>query len=203
VSLLNDRGDGVCTQILVICQPDIGSGLCLHGDRLPYADFSPVSLAGRPSWQASGGTARSAAVWVWAGDGRSLVAAPARVLHLLKPYQCSQRLTAFTEPLPTRDKEGWPQLESKIAIGTRRKERKKEDGGELAQQRQTSNCFVLPDQPTTGTLLLRQPPSASGERRRSSSARASLLLYGLLIYRAVRVLGWPRTLVGIPDCSGS
>jgi rod shape determining protein RodA len=158
--------------MLVIVQPDLGSGLV-------YAviAFMLLFIAGT-SWK----HLAALAALVCVSATFVLVAAPAAGVHLLKPYQV-QRLTAFLNPSANPKKEGWQQLESKIAIGSGQKT------GRGVNSVQTSEGFV-PESQTDFVF------AATGERYGFVGAGLVLLLYGLLISRALRVLVMAKDLFG-------
>ncbi len=158
--------------MLVIVQPDLGSGLVYM-----TIAYMMLFIAGAP-WKHL--VALAALVCVSATF--VLVAAPAAGVHLLKPYQV-QRLTAFLNPSANPKKEGWQQLESKIAIGSGQKT------GRGANSNQTADGFV-PESQTDFVF------SAVGERYGFVGAGLVLLLYGLLISRALRVLVMAKDLFG-------
>ena len=158
--------------MLVIAQPDLGSGMVYM-----VIAYMLLFIAGAP-WRHL--VALAALVCVSATF--VLVAAPAAGVHLLKPYQV-QRLTAFLNPSANPKKEGWQQLESKIAIGSGQKT------GRGLNSDQTSNGFV----PESHTDFIF---AAVGERYGFLGAGLVLLLYGLLISRALRVLVMAKDLFG-------
>ncbi|MCW3033928.1 MAG: rod shape determining protein RodA [Solirubrobacteraceae bacterium] len=158
--------------IFVIAQPDLGSGLV-------YMVIACMLLfiAGA-SWRHLAALAALVAV----SGAFVLVAAPAAGIHVLKPYQV-QRLTAFLHPSSNPQKEGYQQQESKIAIGSGQKT------GRGLNSNQTSNGFV----PESHTDFIF---AAVGERYGFVGAGLVLLLYGLLISRALRVLVMAKDLFG-------
>jgi rod shape determining protein RodA len=111
-----------------------------------------------------------------------LVAAPAAGVNLLKPYQVA-RLTAFLHPSSNPQKEGYQQQESKIAIGSGQKT------GRGVNNDQTRLNFV-PENHTDFIF------AAAGEEYGFVGAGLILLLYGLLISRALRVLVMAKDLFG-------
>jgi rod shape determining protein RodA len=111
-----------------------------------------------------------------------LVAGPAAGVNLLKPYQVA-RLTAFLHPSSNPQKEGYQQQESKIAIGAGGKTGRGVDEG------QVSNGFV----PESNTDFVF---AAAGEQYGFVGAGLVLLLYALLISRALRVLVMAKDLFG-------
>jgi rod shape determining protein RodA len=158
--------------IFVIAQPDLGSGLV-------YMVIACMLLfiAGA-SWRHLAALAALVAV----SGAFVLVAAPAAGIHVLKPYQV-QRLTAFLHPSSNPQKEGYQQQESKIAIGSGQKT------GRGLNSNQTSNGFV----PESHTDFIF---AAVGERYGFVGAGLVLLLYALLISRALRVLVMAKDLFG-------
>jgi rod shape determining protein RodA len=111
-----------------------------------------------------------------------LVAAPAVGVHVLKPYQV-QRLTAFLHPSTNPQKEGYQQEESKIAIGSGQKT------GRGINATQTRLNYVPEDH--TDFVF-----AAVGEQYGFVGAALVLLLYGLLIWRALRILVMSKDLFG-------
>lgn len=158
--------------MLVIAQPDLGSGLVYM-----VIAYMLLFIAGT-SWR----HLAALAALVCVSATFVLVAAPAAGVHLLKPYQM-QRLTAFLNPSANPKKEGWQQLESKIAIGSGQKT------GRGLTSSQTSEGFVPESQ--TDFIF-----AAVGERYGFVGAGLVLLLYGLLISRALRVVVTAKDLYG-------
>jgi len=158
--------------IFVIAQPDLGSGLVYM-----TIAFTLLFVAGT-SWRHL--VALLALVCVSATF--VLVAAPAAGVHVLKPYQ-EQRLTAFLDPSTNTQKEGWQQDESKIAIGSGQKTGR---GTDISQ---TSLGYVPESQ--TDFIF-----AAVGERYGFLGAGIVLLLYGLLISRALRMIVMSKDLFG-------
>jgi rod shape determining protein RodA len=158
--------------MFVIAQPDLGSGLVYM-----VIAYMLLFIAGT-SWRhlaALAALVSVSAVFV-------LVAAPAAGVHVLKPYQV-QRLTAFLHPSSNPQKEGYQQQESKIAIGSGQKT------GRGLNSNQTANGFV-PESHTDFVF------AAVGERYGFLGAGIVLILYGLLISRALRVLVMAKDLFG-------
>jgi rod shape determining protein RodA len=164
--------------MLVIAQPDLGSGLVYM-----VIAYMLLFVAGAP-WK----HLAALAALVCVSAAFVLVAAPAAGVHVLKPYQV-QRLTAFLNPSANPKKEGWQQLESKIAIGSGQKT------GRGANSNQTSHGFVPESQ--TDFIF-----AAVGERYGFVGAGLVLLLYGLLISRALRVLVMSKDLFGTLIAAG-
>jgi rod shape determining protein RodA len=158
--------------MFVIAQPDLGSGMVYM-----VVAYMLLFIAGT-SWRHLAALAALVAV----SAAFVLVAAPAAGVHVLKPYQV-QRLTAFLHPSSNPQKEGYQQQESKIAIGSGQKT------GRGLNSNQTSNGFV----PESHTDFIF---AAVGERYGFVGAGLVLLLYGLLISRALRVLVMSRDLFG-------
>jgi rod shape determining protein RodA len=172
--------------IFVIAQPDLGSGLV-------YMSIACMLLfiAGT-SWRHLAGLA----VLVCVAIAFVLVAAPAIGVHVLKPYQV-ERLTAFIHPNASAQKEAsatqqegsestdpsYQQEESKIAIGSGGKT------GRGANASQVPLGFV-PESDTDFVF------AAVGERYGFLGAGIVLLLYALLISRALRVLVMAKDLFG-------
>jgi rod shape determining protein RodA len=158
--------------MFVIAQPDLGSGLVYM-----VIAFTLLFVAGT-SWRHLTGLAALVAV----SGAFVLVAAPAAGVHVLKPYQVA-RLTAFLHPSSNPQKEGYQQQESKIAIGAGQKT------GRGANASQIPNGFV-PESHTDFVF------AAVGEQYGFVGAGLVLLLYGLLISRALRVLVMSKDLFG-------
>lgn len=165
--------------MLVIAQPDLGSGLV-------YMSIACMLLfvAGTP-WR----HLAALAALVCVSATFVLVAAPAVGVHLLQHYQM-ERLTTFLHPSsdPKETEEGQPdpsyQLQqSKIAIGAGGKT------GKGANATQVPNGFV----PESNTDFIF---AALGERYGFVGAGFVLLLYALLIWRALRVLAMAKDLFG-------
>ncbi len=157
---------------LVIAQPDLGSGLVYL-----VVAVMLLFIAGS-SWKALSGLAALIAL----SATFVLVAAPAAGVHVLKPYETA-RLTAFLHPSSNLKTEGWQQAESKIAIGSGGKT------GRRSSLRQIPNGFV----PESDTDFIF---AAVGESYGFVGAGLVLLLYALLISRALRVLVMAKDLFG-------
>ncbi len=158
--------------MFVIVQPDLGSGMV-------YAviAFTLLFVAGA-SWKHLTALLALALVSVTF----VLVAAPAVGVHVLKPYQV-QRLTAFLHPSTNPEKEGYQQEESKIAIGAGQKTGR---GIEASQTR----LNYVPEDHTDFVF------AAVGEQYGFVGASLVLVLYGLLIWRALRILVMSKDLFG-------
>ena len=158
--------------MFVIAQPDLGSGMVYM-----VVAYTLLFVVGT-SWRHLAGLAALVIV----SGAFVLAVAPAAGVHLLKPYQVD-RLTAFLHPSSNPEKEGYQQQESKIAIGSGEKTGRGANGG------QVPNGFV----PESHTDFIF---AAVGERYGFLGAGLVLLLYGLLISRALRVLVMAKDLFG-------
>jgi rod shape determining protein RodA len=158
--------------MFVIAQPDLGSGMVYMVIALTL-----LFIAGT-SWKQLTAIVALAAVSLTF----VLVAAPAAGVHVLKPYQV-QRLTAFLHPTTNAQKEGYQQEESKIAIGSGQKT------GRGANASQTRLNYVPEDH--TDFVF-----AAVGEQYGFAGAALLLLLYALLIWRALRILVMSKDLFG-------
>jgi rod shape determining protein RodA len=164
--------------MFVIAQPDLGSGLVYV-----VIAFTLLFVAG-VAWRhlaALVALALIALTFV-------LVAAPAVGVHVLKPYQV-QRLTAFLHPSTNPQKEGYQQEESKIAIGSGQKTGR----GVNASQ---SKLGYVPENHTDFIF------SAVGEQYGFVGATLVLALYGLMIWRALRILVMSKDLFGTLVAAG-
>jgi rod shape determining protein RodA len=164
--------------IFVIAQPDLGSGMVYV-----VIAFTLLFIAGA-SWKHL--TALFALGLV--SLTFVLVAAPAAGVHLLKPYQV-QRLTAFLHPSTNPEKEGYQQEESKIAIGAGQKTGR---GPNATQIR----LNYVPEDHTDFVF------AAVGEQYGFIGAAFVLLLYALLIWRALRILVMSKDLFGTLVAAG-
>jgi rod shape determining protein RodA len=158
--------------MFVIAQPDLGSGLVYVVIALTL-----LFVAGAP-WKHLAGLAALGAVALTF----VLVAAPAVGVLVLKPYQV-QRLTAFLHPTTNAQKQGYQQEESKIAIGSGQKTGR----GVNASQ---SKLGYVPENHTDFIF------AAVGEQYGFVGAAFVLALYGLLIWRALRILTMSKDLFG-------
>ncbi len=159
--------------IFVIAQPDLGSGMVYM-----VIAFTLLFVAGTSMRQMG---ALLALVVVSAS--LVLVAAPAAGVHLLKPYQV-ERLTAFLDPSTNPSKEaGYQQEESKIAIGSGQKT------GRGVNASQTHLHFVPEDD--TDFIF-----AAVGEQYGFVGAALVLSLYGLMLWRVLRILLMSKDLFG-------
>ncbi|HEY5344432.1 MAG TPA: FtsW/RodA/SpoVE family cell cycle protein, partial [Solirubrobacteraceae bacterium] len=171
--------------MLVIAQPDLGSGMVYMA-----VAFVMLLVAGAP-WQQLGGLVALVCVSV----AVVLVAAPALGVHVLKPYQ-AERLTAFLHPSSNfaeikekESKTGEPDpryqlAQSKIAIGSGQK-----TGRGSADSTQLTGNY-LPEDDTDFVF------AAVGEQYGFLGAGLVLCLYGLLIWRTLRILVMSKDLFG-------
>jgi rod shape determining protein RodA len=164
--------------MFVIAQPDLGSGMVYV-----VIAFTLLFVAG-VSWRHLAALIALALVALTF----VLVAAPAAGVHVLKPYQV-QRLTAFLHPSTNPQKEGYQQEESKIAIGSGQKTGR----GVNASQ---SKLGYVPENHTDFIF------SAVGEQYGFIGAALVLALYGLLIWRSLRILVMSKDLFGTLVAAG-
>ncbi len=165
--------------MFVIAQPDLGSGLVY------MAIACMLLFVAGTSWRHLAALAALVCVSI----AFVLVAGPAVGVQVLKPYQV-ERLTAFIHPSSSAQKEGtestdpsYQQQESKIAIGSGGKT------GRGADASQVPYGFV----PESNTDFVF---AAVGEKYGFLGAGIVLLLYALLISRALRVLVMAKDLFG-------
>jgi rod shape determining protein RodA len=158
--------------MLVIAQPDLGSGMVYI-----VAALAILFVAGT-SWR------HFAAIFALFAVAITLVlvAAPAAGVHVLKPYQVD-RLTAFLHPSDNPAKQGYQQIQSKIAIGSG------QQTGRGSQSTQTRLNF-LPEHRTDFIFAV------VGEQYGFVGAALVLSLYALLIWRALRILTLAKNLFG-------
>ncbi|MEA2494477.1 MAG: rod shape determining protein RodA [Thermoleophilaceae bacterium] len=156
----------------VMAQPDLGSGLVYV-----VVALAILFVAGT-SWRQLTGLLALAV----ASLSLVLVAAPAAGVTVLKPYQVD-RLTAFLHPSDNPRKQGYQQIQSKIAIGAGQKT------GRGAQATQTKLNF-LPEHHTDFIFAV------VGEQWGFVGAALILSLYALLIWRALRILTMAKNLYG-------
>src|SRR3954453_7146556 len=93
--------------MLVMAQPDLGSALVYVAGGLAL-----LVVVGTP-WRHFAALSALGAVAI----ALTLVALPAAGVHVLKPYQ-TDRLTSFLHPSDVAGKEGYQQLQAKVAIGS-------------------------------------------------------------------------------------
>jgi rod shape determining protein RodA len=158
--------------MLVIAQPDLGSGLVylaivlavLFVAGTPWTHFAALGVLG---------AAAIAAV---------LIAAPAVGVEVLKPYQMD-RLTAFLNPSDDiSDKEGYQINQSLTAIGA---------GGKTGREEATqTELDFLPEHHTDFVF------SVVGEEFGFVGAALVLSLFALVIWRALRILTMSKNFYG-------
>lgn len=159
--------------MLVIAQPDLGSGLVYL-----VIVLAVLFIAGTKwtHFAALGGLAVAAVALV-------LVAAPAVGVEVLKPYQVD-RLTAFINPSNDPQSQGYQLNQSITAIGSGQKTGRGQDDAS-----QTRLDF-LPEHHTDFIF------SVVGEEFGFMGAAFVLSLYALLIWRALRILTMSKNLYG-------
>jgi rod shape determining protein RodA len=158
--------------MFVIAQPDLGSGLV-------YMAIACMMLfVAGTSWRHLAALAALVAV----SGAFVLAAGPAAGIHVVKTYQV-ERLTAFLHPSSNPEKRGYQQEESKIAIGSGQKT------GRGLNSDQTAQGFV-PESHTDFVF------AAVGERYGFLGAGVVLLLYGLMMSRALRIVVMAKDLYG-------
>jgi rod shape determining protein RodA len=157
---------------LVIIQPDLGSGMVYV-----VVALATLFVAGT-SWRHFAGLLALGLVAL----SLVAVAAPAAGLTLLKPYQVD-RLTAFLNPQDNPAKQGYQQIQSKIAIGSGQKTGR----GPLATQ---TRLNFLPEHRTDFIFAV------VGEEYGFVGAALVLSLYALMIWRALRILMMAPSLYG-------
>jgi rod shape determining protein RodA len=158
--------------LLVIVQPDLGSGMVYM-----VIAFTLLFVAGT-SWR----QLAAIVALVLAAAALALVVAPAAGVHVLKPFQ-EERLTAFLHPSSNPEKQGYQQEESKVAIGAGQKT------GRGESSTQTKLNFVPEDH--TDFIF-----AAVGEQYGFAGAALVLSLYALLIWRTLRILTISKDLFG-------
>lgn len=164
--------------MLVIAQPDLGSGMVYMVIALML-----LFVAGT-SWRQLAGLFALVAVSLTF----ILIAAPLAGVHVIKPYQ-EERLTAFLHPTANPQKQGYQQEEAKIAIGSG------QTAGRGTNASQIPNGFV----PESHTDFIF---AAVGEQYGFIGAALVLGLYALLISRALRILVMAKDLFGSLVASG-
>jgi rod shape determining protein RodA len=159
--------------MLVIAQPDLGSGLVY------VVIVLAVLFVAGTKWThfaALGGLAVAAVALV-------LVAAPAAGVEVLKPYQVD-RLTAFINPSNDPQSQGYQLNQSITAIGSGQKTGRGQDDAS-----QTRLDF-LPEHHTDFIFAV------VGEEFGFMGAAFVLSLYALLIWRSLRILTMSKNLYG-------
>jgi rod shape determining protein RodA len=163
----------VVPAMLVIAQPDLGSGLVY------LAIVSSILFVAGTKWThfaALGTLAVSAVVIV-------LVAAPALGVEVLKPYQVD-RLTAFLNPTDDPREQGYQLKQSVAGIGAGQRTGRGPDGAT-----QTQLDFV-PEHHTDFIF------SVVGEAFGFVGCALVLALYALVIWRGLRILTMAKNLFG-------
>ncbi len=159
--------------MLVIAQPDLGSGMVYVAIALMV-----LFLAGT-SWKQIAGLITLGILAI----ALVLVAAPAMGVHVLHGYQL-QRLTAFLHPSDNANSQGYQQNESKIAIGSG------EVTGRGALNSSQQQLGYLPESSTDFVF------AALGERFGFVGAALVLSFYALLIWRTLRIVVMSKNLFG-------
>jgi rod shape determining protein RodA len=163
--------------MIVIAQPDLGSGLVYVAIALTLLFVAGVPWSHFAGLLALGATAIALV----------LVVAPAVGVQVLQHYEV-ERLTAFLHPTDNPEKKGaytasYQQLESKIAIGSGQRT------GSGANSTQIKGEFVPED--STDLVF-----AAVGERYGFVGAALVLSLYALLIWRTLRIVTLAKDLFG-------
>jgi rod shape determining protein RodA len=159
--------------ILVIVQPDLGSGLVYVAVAIALLFVAGTKWT---HFAALGGLAATALAIV-------LLAAPAVGVEVLKPYQVD-RLTAFINPSDDPQDQGYQLQQSMTAIGSGQKTGR---GAEDASQTQLD---FLPEHHTDFIFAV------VGEEFGFVGAAVVLALYALLVWRALRILTMAKNLYG-------
>jgi rod shape determining protein RodA len=165
--------------LLVIAQPDLGTGMVLVAIAVSLLFFAGTS------WKQ---LTALAALFV-ASIAIVLVVAPGVGVHVLKPYQV-QRLTGFLHPSANPKSQTYQINQSIIAIGSGQK-----TGTGIKDATQATLNF-LPE-PYDDFIF-----SVVGESYGFAGAALVLLLYALLIWRALRILTMAKNLYGALIAAG-
>jgi rod shape determining protein RodA len=158
--------------MLVIAQPDLGSGLVYIAIAVSVLYFAGIS------WRHFAALFALGAVSI----ALTLVVAPAVGVQVLKPYQVD-RLTAFLNPSSDPAKQGYQQNQSRIAIGAGQRT------GRGDNATQTRNNF-LPEHHTDFIFAV------VGETYGFVGVAIVLSLFALLIWRSLRILMTSKNLYG-------
>ena len=158
--------------MLVIAQPDLGSGLVYIAIAIAVLFFAGIS------WKHFAALFALGAVSI----ALTLVVAPAVGVQVLKPYQVD-RLTAFLNPSDDPSKQGYQQNQSRIAIGAGQR------SGRGDNATQTRNNF-LPEHHTDFIFAV------VGETYGFVGCAIVLSLFALLIWRSLRILMMSKNLYG-------
>jgi rod shape determining protein RodA len=158
--------------ILVVAQPDLGSGLVY------LAIVLAVLFVAGTKWTHFAALAALGAVAI----ALVVVAAPAAGIELLKPYQ-QDRLTAFLNPTDDPREEGYQINQSLTAIGS---------GGKTGRGEESTQTRLdfLPEHHTDFIF------SVVGEEFGFVGAALVLSLFALLIWRALRILTMSKNFYG-------
>jgi rod shape determining protein RodA len=162
----------VIPAMLVIAQPDLGSGLVY------LAILGAIMFIAGTPWTHFAALGALTAVAI----SLVLVAAPAAGVEVLKPYQ-KDRLTAFLNPTDDPRKEGYQINQSLTAIGSGGKTGR---GDESTQTR----LDFLPEHHTDFIF------SVVGEEFGFVGAALVLSLFALLIWRGLRILTMSKNFYG-------
>ncbi len=159
--------------MLVIAQPDLGSGLVYVVIAVAILFFAGTKWT---HFAALGALGAVAVVLV-------LVAAPAIGVEVLKPYQVD-RLTAFMHPSSDPQEQGYQLKQSIVAIGSGQKLGR---GSDDATQ---TRLDFLPEHHTDFIFAV------VGEQFGFLGAALVLSLYALLLWRSLRILTMAKNLYG-------
>jgi rod shape determining protein RodA len=165
--------------LLVIAQPDLGTGMVF------VAIAIMMLLVAGTSWKQ---LTALAALFVTA-IVMVLIVAPSLGVHVLNSYQ-EQRLTGFLHPSANPQSQTYQINQSIIAIGSGQK-----TGTGVANATQTTLGY-LPE-PQTDFIF-----AVVGEGYGFAGAALVLLLYALLIWRALRILTMAKNLFGALIAAG-
>jgi rod shape determining protein RodA len=158
--------------MLVMLQPDLGTSLVYVVIALA------VLFTVGTSWRHFAALAAIGAI----GIAFTLVAAPAAGVQVLKPYQVD-RLTAFLNPSDDPSDEGYQQNQARIAVGAGQKSGRGDDATQ-------TRLNFLPEHHTDFIFAV------VGEEYGFLGASIVLLLFALLIWRALRILTMAKNLYG-------
>jgi rod shape determining protein RodA len=158
--------------MLVMLQPDLGTSLVYVVIALA------VLFTAGTSWRHFAALAAIGAI----GLAFTLVAAPAAGVQVLKPYQ-ADRLTAFLNPSDDPSDEGYQQNQARIAVGAGQKSGRGDDATQ-------TRLNFLPEHHTDFIFAV------VGEEYGFLGASIVLLLFALLIWRALRILTMAKNLYG-------
>lgn len=164
---------GVIPALLVLMQPDLGTGLVYI-----VITLTLLYIAGT-KWTHFAAIGGVATVLILL----ALVVLPKAGISVLQEYQ-AQRLTAFLHPSAERDKASYQQNQALIALGSGRQAGR---GFEHATQ---TRLDFLPEHHTDFIF------SVVGESLGFSGAAVILALYALLIWRGLRILTLTRDQYG-------